>query len=138
MAYWISFCIIGILGLVFLAVGYFWERSQSGFIAEGMPVQVKVVYLHEVHDSDGGNTYKPEYEITSGVYAGKRYVGTVSSSPPVHRVGYAGPGLYDPDSGAIQSIKAAKNHLLFAILFSSLGAGLLIGAALFGTRAGNL
>lgn len=133
--YWWIIIIFCVLGTVFALIGLYMEHRQNQFVDHGLRVNVRVVQMHTSRDSDGDYTYKPEFEIESGVYAGRRHTSSFSTNPPIHAVGDTGPGLYNPETGEIQSGKSARSIGIFAILFSSLGSGILVAALVFWYRA---
>lgn len=84
-------------------------RFYIGWRRQGaVPVSVRVIdVIEERNGSDP--TFKPEFEILTGIYKGVRYVSEVGSNPPDHKRGEEIAAHYQRESGVITSAKTAAD-----------------------------
>ncbi len=134
---WYWAFILGMLafGGIFAGIGLTIERSQTGLKRSGVPVNVEVIAMHTSRDSDGDVTYRPEFQVTSGIYKGKTWISTFSSRPAAHQTGDREKGFIDPATGKIQSRSLNKSGIYFSMIFSSVGFGIMLSGLIFWLRA---
>ena len=97
-----------------------------------IPVDLEITQIILVVDSKNRVTYAPEFTIMGGDYFGRKFIGKISSNPPLYAEGDQTKGLFDPVSGEIQSNKTVTRTRLFSAIFVIIGAlTICIGIALY-------
>lgn len=110
-----------ILGIIILAGGLLIIAKQAIFEQSSVTVDLKITQLiQDTSKKNRGNA--PEFEITKGEYAGKRYRSRLYSDPPLHEIGDLTKGQFDPVSGRIQSEKIISKLKLSSAIAALLGA----------------
>ena len=128
--------IFAAVGAIFATVGFVLERSERSLIDNGVRANVEVVDLVRTRGNEGGTMWKSVFEVVSGPHEGVRYTSRMATSPARHAVGHRGEGLYNPSDGRIAL--ADGSGLRFAMIFSSLGLGLLCGLGIYILRTRSI
>ena len=126
----------GLVGACLAAMGFYMEQSHRTFLRTAQPVDIEVVAMHRSRSSKGRTSYRPEFRVAFGPHRGATHRSSFSSNPPAYRVGQRAEGHYEPETGKIAIDDGSE--MRFAMLFSSLGLGLMVAAAVYAARAGSL
>lgn len=115
----------GFFGLIMCVIGGFIRKSQTSMRSRMIRVTVRVTDLLASRSSDGGVTYAPMFEIVDGPHAGRSHMSTFYTKPAMHDVGDEVPGIFNPESGEIASLKSANLGNLISSILLAVGTGIL-------------